>query len=245
MSPRADEVARRFWNEARLAEGYPRDIEYAVALVLPLAIVKLPSLTADEVRSWLSSNGIGVNLKPHVTALMGCLVARRGHGVVFVCGSDSTEEQRLTIAHETAHFLEDYLTPRTEVVRALGVEILPVLDGEREATPTERVSGVLSGVRLGAHVHVLARGEFEDGRVARAESLADDLGVELLAPRQAIDAFLASREGERLGPIDLQQALATRFGLPTYVFAAVVEDHYRRRPESFATSVLSAIREGM
>src|SRR5439155_24692013 len=121
---------------------------------------------------------------------MGCLVANRGHGIIFVCGADPPDEQRLTIAHETGHFLKHYLIPRERVLEALGEAITPVLDGVREATPEERVLGVLSGVRVGAHVHLVPRQGAGDSRIAIAEDEADDLGLELLAPREALLAYL-------------------------------------------------------
>ena len=51
-----DHYERRFWVQTRLPEVYPRDIEHAVAIVLPVAIVKLPTLTTREVELWLSQN---------------------------------------------------------------------------------------------------------------------------------------------------------------------------------------------
>src|SRR5207249_2815090 len=157
MSLPASEVAQRFWAHARLPMTYPRDIEHAVALVLPLAIVKLPALTTKDVTDWLASHDVVIHVNSEPLILMGCLVANRGHGIVFACGGDPPDEQRLTVAHEAAHFLRHYLMPREQVLRALGGTIAPVLDGERDATPEERIAGLLSGVRVGAHVHLLPR----------------------------------------------------------------------------------------
>jgi hypothetical protein len=243
MSLPASEVAQRFWAHARLPLTYPRDIEHAVALVLPLAIVKLPTLTTGEVTDWLASHDVVVQVNSEPLSLMGCLVANRGHGIVFACGGDSPEEQRLTVAHEAAHFLRHYLMPREQVLRALGGAIAPVLDGEREATPEERIAGLLAGVRVGAHVHLLPRLAGDDSRIATAEDEADDLGLELVAPRDAVLAFLRTRHVERLEQVDQQRALASNFGLPAHVFARTVADHNRVRPTSFLSDALSAIRE--
>ncbi len=243
MSPPTNDVAQRFWAQARLPEIYPRDIEHAVALVLPVAIVKLPTLTTREVELWLSRNYVVIQVDTQRVDLMGCLVANRGHGIMFVCGGDPPDEQRLTVAHEAAHFLKHYKIPRERVLQALGEAITPVLDGEREATPEERVAGVLSGVRVGAHVHLVPREGLRESRVAIAEGEADDLGLELVAPRDAVLAFLRTRHVEQLGLAEQQRTLASTFGVPAHAFAAIVADHNRAHPGSFVADVLSAVRE--
>jgi len=237
------DVAQHFWTQARLPEMYPRDIEHAVALVLPVAIVKLPALTTSEVELWLARNDVVIQVGTQPVDLMGCLVANRGHGIMFVCGGDPPDEQRLTVAHEAAHFLRHYKIPRERVLQALGEAITPVLDGEREATPEERVAGVLSGVRVGAHVHLVPREGVRESRVAIAEGEADDLGLELIAPREAVLAFLRTRHVEQLGLVEQQRALASTFGVPAHAFVAAVADHNRVRPASFVADALSAIRE--
>ena len=244
MTPQCEKLAQRFWSDARLPESYPRDIEHAVAVVLPVAVVKLPTLSTTEVAVWLSRNHVVAQLETRPTDLMGCLVASRGHGLMFVCGGDGLDEQRLTVAHETAHFLKHYLIPRERVVRAMGEAITAVLDGDRKATMEERVAGVLSGVRIGAHVHLLPRHEVEEGRVAKAEDDADDLGLELVAPREAVLAHLRTRHVEGLARTEQRRSLACRFGVPEHVFEALVTDFGRARPTSFLADALTMIRRG-
>jgi len=163
---------------------------------------------------------------------------------MFVCGGDGLNEQRLTVAHETAHFLKHYLIPRERVVRAMGEAITAVLDGDRKATMEERVAGVLSGVRVGAHVHLLPRHEVEEGRVAKAEDDADDLGLELVAPREAVLAHLRTRHVEGLAPTEQRLSLACRFGVPEHVFEALVTDFGRASLTSFLADALTMIRRG-
>lgn len=243
MTLPARDVAQRLWVQARLPERYPRDIEQAISLVLPVAIVKLPALTTTEVVHWLARNELAVDVDTRPADLMGCLVANRGHGIVFVCGGDPPDEQRLTIAHEVAHFVRHYLFPRERVLRALGGKIEAVLDGDREPTPEERVAGVLAGVRVGAHVHLMPRAGSGDRRVSTAEEEADDLGLELVAPREAVLAFLHTRHVEHLGAAEQQRALAITFGVPVHAFAPIVADHNLVRPASFLADALSAIEE--
>jgi hypothetical protein len=242
MEHRARDLARQFWAKARLPETYPRDIEHAVALVIPVAIVKLPTLTTSEVLLWLARHHVVADMDTRRADLMGCLVANRGNGIAFVCGADTSDEQRLTIAHEAAHFIRHYLIPRELVIGAMGDAIMPVLDGDRAATTEERVAGVLAGVRVGAHVHLLSR-EQVDARVAGAEDDADDLGLEMLAPREVAIAFLGTRHVEQLGPVEQQRALSLRFGVPAPAFAGIVADHNRPRPTAFVADVMSILRE--
>jgi hypothetical protein len=173
------------------------------------------------------------------------LLAYRGHGFIFVSGSDGPEEQRLTIAHEVAHFLVDYLWPRRQVIQTLGERITDVLDGLRKATPAERAAAILSHVRLGAHLHVLPRSgidEDQDSVVASAENRADWLALELVAPRKCILSFLQNLSArEAVDPQEVRIALAAYFGLPAYAFDAVTRGMSRYRPISFLADVREVI----
>jgi hypothetical protein len=98
-------------------------------LKLPLVIVKQAQITAQAARHWLHQRGIVIRLPNDQRDLYGCLVAHRGHGFISVSDVESPEDQRLTIAHEVAHFLVDYLLPRQQVLHALGAHITGVLNG--------------------------------------------------------------------------------------------------------------------
>jgi hypothetical protein len=116
-------------------------------------------------------------------------VARRGHGVAIIDGSDSDPEQRFSIAHELAHFLLDYWSLRKNLLKRLGAEALQVLDGERPPTAQERLHALLRNVPLGFHLHLMERNN--EGRpltssVADAERDADRLAFELLAPAEHV-----------------------------------------------------------
>ena len=165
----------------------------------PLALVKLPQLNAQMIGQWLERRHIITPLRLRQGArsrdqrdLHGGLVAYRGYGIIFVCGADDPAEQRLTVAHEVAHFLVDYVHPRQQVIQALGEHIAEVLDGLRKATPAERAAAILSHLRLGAHAHLLPRhGKDEDAQwvVAAAEDRAERLARELVAPQERVHAL--------------------------------------------------------
>ncbi len=236
-------LAREFWKATGLVDRFPRDIEKAVALRLPVALVKLPRVDVPAIRRWLEARRLRAQVPNDQRELMGCLVAYGGLGVAFVCGADRDDEQRLTVAHETGHFLQDYLLPRKEILRALGDDIADVLDGKRPPTLPERASAVLSHVRVGAHVHLLPKdGQDEDSdpMVAAAEDRADGLGLELVAPRERILSLLRTAHGSDRTPDSLCADLAEYFGVPEYAFRRFVQPADKARVVSFLEDIRPA-----
>lgn len=227
--------AADFWADTDLAEAYPRNIEQAIALKLPVTVVKLPVVTVRAVGCWLQRHHRTPAFPTYPRDLMGCLYADAGHGFIFVCGADEPEEQRFTLAHDTAHFLVDYWWPRRRMVEALGASITEVLDGRRPATVAERASAILARVRLGSHWHLLPRrGGDGDVRIACVEDRADELGLELVAPRQRVLQLLELLPSrQRTNPQTAGGALGAFFGLPAYVFRAVIAAPHRSHASSF------------
>jgi hypothetical protein len=247
MSSQNPEIlAREFWSGTGLEKTFPRDLEQVIPLQLPLALIKLPVLTLQAIETWLAERRLRVSLPLYRHDLLGCLVAHRGHGFLFVCSADPADEQRLTIAHEIAHFLMDYLWPRQQVIQALGESVTDVLDGVRKATPAERATAVLSRIRVGAHLHLLPRpgtDEDTDAVTARTEARADRLALELVAPREQIHSFLPTLPArEALSFHEARAALALHFGLPAYAFASIVRPRNEIRPLSFLDDVRAALR---
>lgn len=204
-------AAERFWQLVGFREPFPRNLEAVVALALPVSIIRLPRLTPATVVSWLRAAGVEWSLAVRPRPLRGCLIAHRGHGLIFVDGALPPDEVRVTIGHEVAHFLQHYAWRREQAITRLGDTILPVLDGERPATPIERLSGVFQGVDLGPCTHLLDRGP--DGTpgqdVLGTEDEADLLAFELLAPASAV---LASSRGKKRR----RELLQAEFGLPPW-----------------------------
>lgn len=246
IEPNPEALAREFWAGTGLSIVFPRKIEQAIALKLPLVLVKLPLLNVQVVGKWLERRRITTPLPRDDRDLLGCLVAYRGHGIIFLSGADDLEEQRLTVAHEVAHFLVDYLWPRQQVIQALGGHITDVLDGFRTATPAERAAAILSHVHLGAHLHVLPRlsaNEESDPVVAHAEDRADQFALELVAPRTCIVSLLHNLPTDKAADsIAACAALSTYFGLPAHAFSAIVRHMNQRRPVSFLADIRDAIR---
>ncbi len=247
--PSPETLAKEFWSGSGLQETYPRNIEQAIAMTLPLVVVKMPSVSTGAVKRWLKNRHAVLPLPDDPRDLMGCLVAYRGYGIVFVCGADDPEDQRLTVAHELGHFLVDYRFPRLQVIQELGERMVEVLDGFRQATPAERANAVLSHVRLGAHVHLLprrGRDENSDRCVGYAEDRAHQLGLELVAPRQRI--ILLMQQFKAQGSIStevISSKLGMYFGLPENSFSNLVKQRSKLHPISFLEEARTAIRNRM
>lgn len=217
-------VAEEFWALAQPADRFPRDMEEAVAWALPLALVRLPRLRPHAALRWLAEQRVdGAALLPDLRAganrrLYGALFAYAGSGYAFVDGADPVDESRLTVAHEAAHFVLDYLLPRRRTVAALGAPVADVLDGLRAATTDERIFAVLAGVDLEVYTQLFARdssGASLCGGTGVAELDADRLALELIAPADlALARWQAGRPGERAPLAALATLLADEFGLP-------------------------------
>ena len=232
--------AADFWAETDLADAYPRSIEQAIALQLPVTVVKLPVVTVQAVGRWLRCHHDTPHFPPYRRDLMGCLYAACGHGFIFVCGADEPEEQRFTLAHDTAHFLVDYWWPRLRVIQALGTSITDVLDGRRRASIAERASAILAKVRVGPHYHLLPRQNGEgDIHIACVEDRADELGLELVAPRTLVVKMMRAMPAKvRADTQAACGALGNFFGLPAYVFGPLVSALHRTQSPSFLDDAL-------
>ena len=246
-----ERVVAEFWSDTGSADTFPRPVEHAVSLRLPLTIVKLPRAGVGYVRRWLRARRQAAPLPADDRRdLMGCLVACRGHGLAFVCGADPPDEQRLTVAHEAAHFLLDYLLPRRRVLDAFGPGAADVLDGLRPPTPAERAAALLGHLRIGPHVHLLPRAgcdEEADARVAAAEARADALALELVAPRERIAERLRREVGRGASdagaePAAVAARLGEYFGVPPAVFVPIAEASMRPRRSAVLAAAVAAAR---
>jgi hypothetical protein len=205
------ELTEAFWTSAGENEPFPRNLHRAVARALPLSVVLLPRLSVGVALVWLQKCGLVCELPGDDRPLRACLIARRGHGIALVDGSDDDCEQRFSIAHELAHFLRDYWSVRNRLRKSLGLAALEVMDGERPPTIEEQLQSILRDVPLGFHLHLMERdseGNPASGTIATAEEDADRLAYELLAPAASVLADgLVSHQA-------LSQRLQHVYGLP-------------------------------
>ena len=216
-------IVEEFWARAGGPEPFPRNLEQPILWALPLAVLKLPRLCVSDVETWLEKRGIAFQFDCPDRPLRGCLVAYGGRGCVLLDGSDPENERRFSLAHEAAHFLLDYLQPREQAVARLGAAILEVFDGLRAPTVDERVDAVLGHASIGVHTHLMERqpdGVLGCGRIVGAESRADRLALELLAPAGEVERRVARSRGPSGFWEEANLAvevLTGDFGLPTAV----------------------------
>lgn len=206
------DAVNRFWADVPVAPNYPRDLDFILLIGLPLAIVELPLLSLKAVGDWLVDHRVALNLGHGVRRIRACLVAIGGVGLVFVETNEDAMQRRVSLAHEAAHFVVEYLLPRQEVARRRP-ELLDVLDGRRVPTAQERLSAVLGDVPTGVHTHLLldhyARGA--PGADA-AEWRARRVAIELLAPQNVV--LQRMTEVAASDAAEATQLLVDEFGLP-------------------------------
>jgi hypothetical protein len=210
----SSEAVSLFWKNAGEPEDFPRNLERPLAIALPIALVKMPKLYLRDVETWLRLRGVLFSFQCESRAVRGCLVAS-GKGVIFIEGSDPNDELRFTIAHEIAHFLNDYWIPRQKAVSKLGNSITSVIDGLRSPTVNERLYSVLGGLNIGIFINFMDRSPASEAKTWKAENQADKIALGLLAPSDAVlkKAELgATRFSERLESIT--KTLIIDFGLP-------------------------------
>lgn len=146
-----------FWRSAGEQEEFPRSLERSLAFALPVALVKLPNLRLKNVEHWLKARSVPFSFSCESRAMRGCLVAFKGQGIVFIDGTDPQDEQRVSVAHEIAHFLLDYWIPRCRAANKHGPQILEAFDGLRPFTVNERLHSMLEGISTGVHTELLDR----------------------------------------------------------------------------------------
>jgi hypothetical protein len=204
-------AAADFWEASQTPRSslqFPRNIARAVPWALPVSIVRVGGLRVAALQQRIATLGLPPLAASSGRRLHGCLVAHRGSGLIYVDESDSEDEQRYTVAHEVGHFIADYLEPRRHALETIGPAALEVLDGTRQASLSERLRAVIAGDRLVAFVDLMGREE----SAPDAESRADRLAVELLAPEEAAEAQLAADPDA-----DPALVLHAAFGLPPAV----------------------------
>ena len=195
---------------------------------LPLAVHRSPNLSTTDVNRLLVNLGCQPLQSGPDRALRGCMVADVGVGLVLVDGADAEDEQRLTIAHETAHFVLHYLRPREQAAAALGSKIIPVLDRTRSATRAELFSAALRDVPIAPFRHAMVRSPGPlSGRVLIMEAEADELALEILVSREMLKGIAPATA----------EVVAKRFHIPVGVAARLSKPRSNTRSHSGVTQL--------
>ncbi len=212
------DAVNMFWERCGAVEDFPRQLDRSIALALPVCLIKLPRLRLRAVEIWLARRGVNFQFNCRDRALRGCLVARGGEGVMFIDGADPEDEQRFTLAHETAHFIIDYWAPREKAIKKFGPAIAEVFDGSRQPTVTERVHAALTGIAIGVYADLMERDEARadfNPSAWEIEDRADRIALALLAPPEDVLALADTSHAqfaERHSAIT--SLLRRHFGLP-------------------------------
>jgi hypothetical protein len=220
----SQEAVERFWQQYGEVEPYPRSLECAVSLVLPVVLVKLPHLRLRGVESWFEQRGAAFRFNCRSRAVRGCLVVYGGQGLIFVDGADPEDERRFTVAHEVAHFMMDYWLMRERACAKFGAQIVEVFDGARRPSVSERVGALLTGAPLGVYTELMERdeaGAAARGSVYQIEDRADRVALALLAsPEDVLAEADSSAASFAARHENMRELLCARFGLPTAMAAA-------------------------
>lgn len=239
-------IADEFWIDAGGREPFPCKLEPSILWALPVAVIKLPRLWVLDVEAWLVDKRIQVQFGSDNRPLHGCLLAYRGRGCILLNGADSDAELLYSLAHETAHFLLNYLRPRRKAVSLLGPAILEVFDGLRAPTVRERVHGILGRVPIGFHVHLMERGASgmaHHDATMDIEGSVDLLALEIISPEDEVRRRVprVSRHGLHQSPAEVAlRVLQDEFGLPSGVAEGYARYLY---PAECASSVREWLRQ--
>lgn len=220
----SQEAVRRFWQRCGEVEPFPRRLERATVLALPVCIVKLSHLKLSVIENWLARRGAGFQFNCPSRAVRGCLIACGGEGVIFVDGADPDDEQRFTLAHELAHFISDYWLARESALTKFGPSVAAVFDGLRRPNVTERLHAVLTGTPLGVYTNLLERNQASDhfnSAVWQIEDRADRIALALLAPPEDVLALADTTASQFVARhASITTLLQQHFGLPAIIAAA-------------------------
>jgi hypothetical protein len=240
LPEKLNQIVSLFWTRAGSTESYPRDLSEAIHVALPIFIQNIPGLSTESIKEWAQRREIKNLEIKGARRLFGCLIIYREHGILFVDSSAPPAEQRFTRAHEVGHYFHDYLLPRQRSLDKLGSEIVEVLNGERTLTQAERIDAILSSAPIKPYIHLMDRdseGQTAHSQTVYAESTADRIALELLAPyRDVLEAttqLFNSRPLRSQLQTALPPLLIETFGLPSHiaaVYAKALAYHSGRPP---------------
>src|SRR5687768_16658879 len=102
LTSEEQQIADSFWRMALEIESFPRSLERAIALALPVVVIKLPHLALVSIETWLNHRQIDYSFNCKSRFVRGCLICYGGKGFIFCDGTDPSDEIRLTLAHEVS-----------------------------------------------------------------------------------------------------------------------------------------------
>ena len=208
-----------FWKRAGGRSGYPANIAYAATCALEVYVDEIADLTPASAVAHVGRGGLWKIDGVDERSLHGCVIVGPSGGAVLVEKSDDEAEKRFTIAHEVSHYILEVKRHHERAADRLGPEFADALYGLREATPTERIDAWLNNARSEAFAHFMdraPRGGYGCSRMLEVECRADDLALEILAPRSELVAAISSTGF--VESLKVARSISERrFGLPESV----------------------------
>ncbi|MFT3883293.1 MAG: ImmA/IrrE family metallo-endopeptidase [Gemmatales bacterium] len=206
-----EHCAATFWEPIPERNSFPRDVERYLPIHYAASIESMQGLTTQRAYEWLSAKGFARSEPPNNRRLDGCIIAQKGHAVLFIDSALSVDERRMIVAHETAHFWIDYELPRRRMKLRYGERGLQLLDQE---SPAETVE-VLMSTAMGAPIQAFYHYQFkEQKQETEVEQRANTLACLLIAPRKEVIARARTRHIAREDKLKWLELLHQAFGVP-------------------------------
>lgn len=237
-----EHCAAAFWEPIPERSSFPRDLERYLSLHYQALIESLPGLTVQGVHEWLSANGIATTDPQNNRRLDGCIIAQKGHAVLFIDNALSPNERRMIVAHETAHFWIDYELPRRRMKFRYGDGGVQILDQERAPETVEILMAAAAGAPVQAFYHYHFKGHTQETDV---EQRANTLACLLIAPRRDVLACANKCQITREDESKWLRLLHQVFGMPdnwARGYLPLLQRDFRER--SFSSWFLPPTRQG-
>lgn len=205
-----------FWKRAGGRFDYPADIAYAATCALDVYVDEVAGLTPVSAAAHIGREELCPLGGADERSLHGCVIVSRSGAAVLVEKCDDEAEKRFTIAHEVSHYIVEVKQRHERAADRMGRDFADTLYGLREPTLTELIDAWLNNTRSEAFAHFMDRtpgGGYGCSRTLEAECLADDLALEILAPRSEITAVISSMGLSESLKV-ARRVAERRFGLP-------------------------------
>lgn len=237
-----EHCAAAFWEPIPERTSFPRDLERYLPLHYQASIETLSGLTVQRVHEWLSAIGFAPTNPQKNRRLDGCIIAQKGHAILFIDDALSLDQRRMIVAHETAHYWIDYELPRRRMKMRFGDDSVKILDQERTAETVEILMATAAGAPIQAFYHYHFKDHKQETEV---EQRANTLACLLMAPRREVLARAKKCQMTREDESNWLKLLHQDFGMPeNWARGYLPLLHWDFRERSFSSWFVPSTRQG-